>query len=259
MPSTFSTSDLTPLLQAAPTAQMRYASGVIVSWNAESYENVIEVRGSLLINLPVLSGPDGLSYKAGDVVALIGADQQGARGIASYAILGRFLVPGAGRAEQSIEWMTSELGRSIAASVFADRVKSDFKNLQVSNTSENTWQDAEFAGSVDPGPTVEIEITERGAAIVIVGASMGAQESAHGRMSFEISGATDRVPSPSNAASFYNYADAPAVAGTTSTAATHITDLNPGVHKFEAKYWALFGDNGVKPHFANRSLTVIGF
>lgn len=255
---TFSTSDLTPLLQAAPTAQMRYASGVIVSWNAESYENVIEVRGSFLVNLPVLSGPDGLSYKAGDVVALIGADQQGARGIASYAILGRFLVPGAGRAEQSIEWMTSELGRKIAAAVFADRIESARKDFQITLSSTATWMDGDFAGSPDPGPAVEMEITERGAAIIIVGADIGGQNSAVGNMGFETTGATTRDPTWSRHAHLRAGVESPNHISASPMSVTHFTDLNPGVHKFEAKYWSLNG-TGIGPSFSQRTITVIGF
>lgn len=256
---TFSTSDLTPLLQAAPTAQMRYASGVIKSWNSESFENVIEVRGSELINLPVLSGPDALTYKAGDVVSLIGADQQGARGIASYAILGRFVVPGQGKAQEAIEWMTSELGRAIAASVFADRVKNDSNNVQSTNPNEAVWEDSEIFSGVDPGPTVEMEITERGAALVIMTARIGGQDGAHGMMGIEVSGATELPVNVSFTAQFQNSDAPPDHSMSTNTAVLFLEDLNPGVHTFQAKYWSLFAANGSKPGFAGRNVTVIGF
>lgn len=258
MPSTFSTSDLTPLLQAAPTATMRYASGVIVSWDIGSFENVIEVRGSLLVNLPVLSGTDALTYKSGDVVSLIGADQQGTRGVASYAILGKFIVPGAGKAEEAIEWMTSELGRAIAAAVLADRVESDTKSNQVTTPGTATWQDGNFSGSPDPGPTVDIEISERGAAIIIANAFIQGQNGAVGRMGFETSGATTRDASWAKSADFSIQDAPPDHVGASVTGVTHFTDLAPGLHKFEAKFWSLNGA-GVGPAYSKRSLTVIGF
>lgn len=256
---TFATDDLTPLLQAAPTAQMRYASGVIASWNSESFENVVEVRGSLLINLPVLSGPDALTYKAGDVVALVGADQQGARGIASYAILGRFVVPGAGKAAEAIEWMTSELGRAIAAAVFADRIRSDNAPIgQIHVTADQEWQDGAFGvgDTPDPGPTVQVEVSERGSAIIILAADVSSHDAVTARMGFTTSGATTRSADFSfQKVELRN--DSTDFASVSATQFVHYEDLNPGLHTFHAQYRTIGGPTGAT--WSTRSMTVISF
>jgi hypothetical protein len=255
---TFPTSDLTPLLQAAPTAQMRYASGKIVAWNPATFENIVEVRGTQLTNLPVLAGSDALTFKAGDVVALVGADQAGARGVTSYAVLGRFVLPGAGKGEAAVEWMTTELGRAISAAVFADRVYPDLIEAQGRLTTADTWSDITFAGSPNPGPQVTAHITKTGRALVIVSARIGVINFESGFMNFRID---DDVNPPIGSVDAFNSVTIGDGDGTNlaSTGIGQVSGLSEGTHTFKTCYRAsnITNPNGVS--FSDRSIVVMAF
>lgn len=260
---TFATSDLTPLLQPAPGAQMRYAAGTIVAWNPATFENIVDLRGVPLVNVPVLSGPAGLTYREGDVVALMGSDPAGRRGVASYAVIGRLVVPGPGVAAEAIAYMTTELGEALAASIFSDRITNDrvtgtlFFDDSVPNTD---WIDGSSQGS--EGPVVSSRITSTGRALAIVSASIRVKDTGNVQMSLEVESQGNVTHEPSdiraNAAMWTNTEDS---IQANITGVSVIEDLAEGVNTFTAMYRWSFIETSTQPQgvLVNRNLTIIGF
>jgi hypothetical protein len=86
--------DLAALFSQPPPPGVRYGQGKIVSWNRETFENIIDWNGVLLPNLPLLAGTDAYTFAEGHTVGLLGVDASGKRGAQSWWILGRLVVPG---------------------------------------------------------------------------------------------------------------------------------------------------------------------
>lgn len=86
--------DLASLLVNQPEATVRFGQGEILEWSADTFENLILWRGSQLANVPVLSGVSALGYESGDIVALLGADTTGTKGVTQWWILGKIDLPG---------------------------------------------------------------------------------------------------------------------------------------------------------------------
>jgi hypothetical protein len=83
----FSDSDLTPLLFPGPGPDVGFRQGTVLTWDAETGTNTIDVGGATLTNVPVLNSTEVISLEAGDVVALLTFKS-------SFFILGRVLIPG---------------------------------------------------------------------------------------------------------------------------------------------------------------------
>lgn len=242
---------LAGLGEAGGNAQ--YGQGRILAWDATTFENRIAYRGAEITNMSVLSGPDALTYRQDDVVAVMSFSPN--RGATAYWIMGRVIVPGPGRGAEAIEWMTGELGRSIAASVFADRVRFD-EVFPSENGATGTFGDlATF------GPQIaDIEITEAGKLLVFMACSFAppAAGFASGFMSFELEG-----PSPQSA----QFATAVDVGfngpndGQMFVAMTKhetVDNMLPGIYTVTAKYGS--GNvNGPDVFFTNRELMTIAF
>lgn len=82
--------DLVPLLTPAPPDKslVRYRQGLVMEWNTDTGENVINVGGALLANLSMLNSGEAIALKPGHVVGLLAAGD-------SMLILGRITQPGA--------------------------------------------------------------------------------------------------------------------------------------------------------------------
>jgi len=265
----FASDDLAQLFAAPQREHTGYGQGIIVTWNPETFENTISYRGSTLTNLPVMDRIGALTYKPGDVVLLMRWTPSGG-GMSSYWIAGSPVIPGAGRAEQAIASLRTDLARQVALSVFGEAIHVDTNDGLVSigdQNSGNNWID--LPGS--PGPTVSnVEISESGRAWVFMTAQMEVQthttdaQIVLAAMSYEISGATSRAPSLLRALELQHTGqtigdnDTNAVLATMTRA--HVaTGLNPGVHTFRAKYTALVAGSGQRVSFSQRELQVIPF
>ncbi|HLU43500.1 MAG TPA: hypothetical protein VKZ67_00530 [Natronosporangium sp.] len=271
---TFPSDDLTPLLtRRGGGGGVSYASGVIRSWNPTTFANVVEVRGTVFRNLPVLASTDALTYTTGDVVGLISYDPTGSRGATTWAIAGRWVIPGSGSAERIIQFLQtslarrlvdelvqelliSESGQELAAFVLASRIKSATAAPSVL-TSSSTYV------ALSGGPEVtDVPVSESGKMLVMVGCE-GVVSSAIGQpdqaaaMSFAISGATTR-PASDDEAYIVAYVDIDEVSffHGRSMAVAEITGLNPGLHTVSARYRKVFGGGAVD--FSLRTLIAIG-
>lgn len=263
---TFPSDDLTPLLtRRGGGGGVSYASGVIRSWNPTTFANVVEVRGTVFRNLPVLAGTDALTYTTGDVVGLISYDPTGSRGATTWAIVGRWVIPGSGSAERIIQFLqtslarqlvdelvqellTSESGQELAAFVLANRVHHAAieGHISVTGTSFQEKDDLE----------VTADITDSGKAVALIGADITVESGEIGYMALEVSGATTQAaPAGDGAVLYVVNVGATGISMSASKVIT-FDNLNPGENTFSARYAA--GATG-NADFFDRTLTVFAF
>lgn len=237
--------DLAPLFGGGPAAGAGLSQGVIRAWDPDTFANTIDWNGTALTDVPVLNAADALTYRPGDVVNLIGTGGP----VGSWAILGRLVTPGTGRGQAAIDYMTNALARDLAAQVFADRIES--ATVQTSQSTSST----SFTNLATTGPTVTLDITSSGIALVFLSADMlAAGETCH--MSFQVSGASSVAPSFDRSLSMSSDAAVTGSAlGGSSSKIVPVTGLNPGTHTFQAKYASV---NGNPAWFSKRSIVVIG-
>lgn len=247
----------TPALSSEEPA--RYGQGTILTWDAETFENTVRFRGTVLQNLPVMAGTDALTFQPGDKVGIMYWAPAGGSGV--FWILPRIIVPGSGAAEQAIASMQTDIGRRVAAAVLADRIHTVVAAGQT-RISSGTFGDGTAAGPVVP----DVEITEAGKALVIISAMVDSNplnlsRTGGVRMSFEVSGATNLPPSVLRGLGLMQGVEVVGSTGSHSfggtLAAVEVVNLNPGTHTFTAKYASAV--DGHEVSFSGRSLTVIAF
>lgn len=235
---------------------LQFSQGVVLEWNPETFENRIDWKKITLRDVPVLSGPDALTYQTGDVLALLGWNPGG--GLGSWWIIGRVITPGVGAGEKAIDWMTSALGAALAKSVLAAGIEIDTNAAQGSTTTENTWVDLDFAGSPDIGPEVEVEIGPSGKCLVICSARIQVAEFGTALMSFEGNGPDTWT------AGFYGsvFHSVDLAAGEwtrpTCTSSMLITGVPAGVYTLTAKY-QVSNLTGIGINFTQRTMVAIPF
>jgi len=232
-----------------------YGQGRILTWNAATFENTIAYRGGVLTNVLVLSGPDALTYQPDDIVAIISSIPNG--GAAVYWIGGRIIVPGPGKGAEAIAFLASELGSALSAAVFNDRITVDEKPFQVTTGGViNTWVDGDFAGSPDPGPTCDIEVSEAGTAIVFISAKVSSALAAINDMSFLTTGSTDRSETSQNEATLRLSGGATDSMRSTVSSVSVMTGLNSGPHRLRMKYQTTDATAG-RSSWSDRTMFVI--
>lgn len=79
--------DLVGQLAQGPGPGLGFRQGTVVSWNAETGANQVDVGGAVLVDVPVLNTGEAIALKAGHIVGLL--TWQG-----SYWIIGRITIPG---------------------------------------------------------------------------------------------------------------------------------------------------------------------
>lgn len=247
-----------PLLtgMGSPGGPVSLGQGRILTWNSSTFENTVAYRGGVLQNLPVLSGPDALTYKPDDIVSIMSWSPNG--GAASHWIQGRVIYPGPGKGAEAIAWMTSELGRRLAAAVFAERIKTQMIEIQGSLTTENTWVNSlSVGGSPSSGPSVQADISESGKALVFVSSLIQNIDGESAYMSFRIDGATN--PPIGSVSAFLR---SPAIdgdgVGVSSTGIGLVSGLSQGLHTFAAAYRASNVTNPFGVTFSDRIIVVMG-
>lgn len=247
--------------------------GVLRSWDPETFAHVIEWRGLRITDATILAGVDALTWRPGDELILIGADQSGRRGWTDWMVLGRAITPGPGAGAQAIDWMRSSLvrllmddlveellrspsGQELAAWVLAQRVHAAQADAEVEITS-SSWQ------SAPGGPTVSnVEVSESGVALVTIGARLAVDSfdtfGQEGLMSFQVNGPTSIAPHYTRSAELaVADIDANVVIGNTPFRQIVLTGLTPGQYSFSARYSTTPGGSGRPVLFENRSISVI--
>lgn len=225
-------------------AGMRYGQGVILTFDPDTFENTVGFRGLTLTNVPILNGPDALTYQAGTVIALVGWAPNG--GFGAWWILGRVITPGSGASEQAIDFLQTALGAAVARGVIGESFFFDQNFNDSIRTNFGTFGDLETRGTgvADPGPTVSFDLT--GDKFLAVWGSptlssiSGTEEArAEGYMSVEASGAS--LVSPSITRSVTQDTQYPSVSGAmllvdSGVSAHMFTGMSPGSYTVQAKY-----------------------
>lgn len=219
-----------PVSTPGPAQSVGFRTGSIVFFNSLTLENIINVGGTHVFNLPLLGVAEYSTMVAGATVGLLQIRSD--NGTTSYAIMGRFVSPGTQAAIDSLNALND---RMYAA---------DNLGGTIGSTNSTTYVD------FGQGPVVSgIRIGPSGRALVILGCNINSgttEGSTGGEMTVAISGATTR-----GASSDYAYRAQAAIFGNTPSTVTVDTTFNdracmvsivhgltPGVHAFTAWYAA---------------------
>lgn len=210
--------DLTPLLNPEKSQALGYRQGVIVAYDPVTYNNTVQVAGSLMTNLPILNTSEADLLIPGDVVGIL-------TGGPSWTIIGRLIVPGSASAGSSSRSVTN-------------RIQSAFDN---SNGTRNSATFGDLTGS-GVGPAVTIRIGASGRALVFWSAEIGQtgvlMSDLNPHVGVEVSGANSIAATAQNALNFefYHGTTADFQAWWQSGTFHTFTGLNPGVTTFTLKY-----------------------
>lgn len=270
----YDTADLAGELFPPDREFVGFAQGTLRAWNPETFENVVEVHGTQIEDLPVASGVEALTYAPGNVIMLTRWKPGSGRGAASYWIGmgGRVVFPGEGQGEAAIAFMTTTLaktivdelvsallvspaGQDLAAFVIGQRIHAAVApNAASYNTPSNYT-------SLPDGPSIsDVPVSSSG--VALVGVQFRTQMTASPTntntmwMSYQVSGASSVSALDSNA-KVSGIADTDAANITNmqgqEMAWSKLTGLNEGLHTFEPQYRANFVTS-----FAGRRMIVIG-
>jgi hypothetical protein len=222
--------DLVPLLAARNNgAGVGFRQGTVVAWDQDTAENVILVGDSLIENLPVLNTSEASLLIPGDVVMLLTAG-------ASWAVMGRVIIPGSPEAASSIRSITNRIQA-------AELPGAGYRT----STSYGDLTDAAV------GPTVSIRIGSSGRALCFWSAELGQALNGSGvvqyqtrntpHASVEVGGASTIAPSDFNALNINVEHPGPGFAGEALTSfwmqssVFHLfSGLTPGLTTFTMKY-----------------------
>lgn len=173
--------DLVPFLTSPPPSGkgVTFRQGVIIAWDPDTAENVVQVGDSLLENLPILNTSEASLLAPGAVVGILVSG-------ATWAIMGRFTFPGTPEAVSSIQSITSRIKASSDSGV----------------GSRNSTSYGDLTGTA-VGPEVTIRIGSSGRALVFWGAEIGQSanynELVTPHVGVEVSGATSIAANSENA------------------------------------------------------------
>jgi len=222
--------DLVPLLKPDGGKPVGFRQGVIVSWNPDTAANTVLVGGSLMTNLPILNTSEASLLAEGDVVGILTSGP-------TWAIMGRFTIPGTPEAVSSIQSITNRI-----------QAAADPSSGSRDSTS---WGD--LTGT-SVGPSVTVRIGSSGRALVLWSCELGMVLDSAGsvikyeyrntpHVGFEISGATTRSAADGHALNFNLEHPGPGFTGAALTsfwaqcAMVHLsTGLNAGDNTFTLKY-----------------------
>jgi hypothetical protein len=249
--------------------------GTLTEWDPETFSNVVRYRGAELRNLAVMNGIEALSFEPGITVSLLGMSGTGV--LTSWAILGRYIVPGGTATEEAIQSLQSNVAKEISAEIFAERIFTAEDASLGSRTPGTTpgWESFGDLSGTDPGPSVSVDIGPAGTMLITTTAviSVGVYNNAAfpgtgGVISFALSGANTASP---------DIGHGPSVVSTGVVSSTLLTDsanmvsvflhfsttevvrgLNPGLTTVTARY-AVYGGNPRPVLFSARKLVVIAF
>ena len=243
-------SDLAPLIVQSSGKGLAYRQGTVVTWDQDTAENTVLVGGSLLTNLPVLNSTEANLLAPGDVVGIIVSG-------ASWAIIGRLIIPGTPEAATAIRSITN---RIVAA-----------QDVTNGTRTSNTYGDLSGSGV---GPEVEIRIGTSGRALAFWSCEMG-QITNGGpvqysyritpHVSVELSGANTEAASDWNALNYNIEHPGPGFVGEALTSfwaqngTLHLFEgLDPGLTTFTMKYRSdgINPSSGAVAHFSAREIAV---
>lgn len=231
--------DLTPLFTGrskGPALPMNYRQGTIIEWNPVNLKSKVLIGQTVFEDLPVLGVSEAASFRPGARVGVAAVEN-------TWAIIGRFVIPNTTDAFDAITQLSS-------------RTKTAIIDVQQS-TSSTTFTDLATVG-----PTVTVDISASGRALMILSAKGGwsvvaADVASGARMSAALSGTNTLAASTTWAAWTFNQYGSTnfSVVDATITSAYVFEGLNSGATTFTAKYRS--DTTGVTVDFNRRTIVVI--
>jgi len=223
--------DLTPLFTAAPAGAatpMLYRQGVIRSWNPITLENTVKVGRTVLSNLPVLGVAEAASLAEGATVGIMSVGS-------TWAIIGRFVIPGTADATDAITQLGS---RTRTARIDTNET-----------LTTAAWSDLATVGPLVSG----VLVPASGIALVTVTATIGPNPTVApewGAVGFDIAGPSNVAPNLNEALLIWGAR----FMGASRTCV--VTGLTPGgPYTFTMKY---HGNGTFLTNFSNRVISVVG-
>lgn len=215
-------SNVDPYLVPIGRGELSFHQGVVVEWDSITNDNVINVAGTDVPDVPVLSTADAIMMAVGNVVALL-------RYRSTYFIVGRVALPG----------ITNAFGMRTGSVAL------------IEGTTSTTFTDL-----ATTGPTVTATVSTSRRVLVIASSFISAANNT-GSFAVEISGASTIAPSNQGDLTS-NTADAIQATITMQQFTQAFDGLNPGLNTFTMKYKVTNGAGGIVT-FAQRVLTVFPF
>lgn len=241
--------DLAPLLvpPPPPAGNVTFRQGVIISWNPLTAENVVNVGGTNLTNLPTIaSNAEVRAMKEGDVV---GIQSVGNGAVSTMYIIGRVVTPGTAQAASALRLVSDQI---VAGS--------DMTEGERSGSTANVYSWGDLTGT-SVGPAVTITVGNSGKALVIFSAEIGwgapVPQGTGAWASVEVTGATTIAASGLWA---LGRNDNPTNEAGRLGIGRHklFTGLNPGEHTFTMKYavFPIGSNTAVTCSFMEREIAV---
>lgn len=176
-------SDLVPLLAAQNNgAGVGFRQGVVLAWDQDTAENSILIGDAVINNLPVLNTSEASLLVPGDVVGVLTAG-------ASWAIMGRLIIPGSPEAATSIRAITNRIQAA----------------EDISGGSRNSSTFGDLTGAA-VGPSVTVRVGSSGRVLAFWSAEIGQTAAYNTRntphVGVAVSGATTRAAEVWNALNF---------------------------------------------------------
>ena len=168
--------DLFAAAPAAPSQDVRYRQGTIVTFNPVTLENTVLVGGTTLADLPLLGVGEATLLVPGAVVGI----QVVGDAVKTYAILGRYVTPGTADAANAVSLLNSQI----------------YTDFVVTGEATNSPTYGDLA---TPGPRVTVPVGPSGRILIVASAqvqwaALAAAVTGGGRVDVEFSGANTRSP-----------------------------------------------------------------
>lgn len=239
--------DLDPLFlpaPAAPAQDMRYRQGTILSFNPITLENTVRVGGTVVSNLPLLGVGEATLLAPGAIVGITSVLSE--RGTATWAIIGRMVIPNTTDAFNAISLLSSWVTTN-------------------SVQAQETTNSGAYGDLATFGPSVTVTVRQTGRLLLILTAQIQANDlsplsGAGGAATVEMSGANTVSTATAEATirltTFFsiNAGTADNLQGTYTTTVVR-EGMNPGATTITMKYKSTSA--GENADIGRRSLTVI--
>jgi len=158
---------------AGPSLDMRYRQGLILTFNSNTLANTVAVGGAILTDLPILGVGEATLLAPGSVVGI--TTIRSLRGTATWAIIGRMVVPGTADAQNAISLLSSWIATS---------------SLEIQETTSSTT----YGDLATFGPSVTVNVRPTGRILIMFSAQIqfldaDPADSNGGAITVEMSGA----------------------------------------------------------------------
>jgi hypothetical protein len=228
---------------ASPSQDMRYRQGVILAFNQITLQNTVQVGGSQFTDLPILGVGESTLLAPGAVVGVISVLSE--RGVATWAIIGRMVIPNTADAFNAISLLSAWVATS-------------------SITTQETTNSATYVDLTTPGPAVTVNVRQTGRVLLLFSSQiqfidLDPLDNGGGAVTVALTGANTLTAAAAETTIRATMTFGANLGGSDTLQGTYtqsvvLEGLNSGLTTFTMKYKANSGEN---TDFGRRTLTVI--